>query len=102
MSSLLPHPDDYPKANFGGNLQATDYMIKPVQRICKYPLLMREVARNLPEGHRVQVQVIMSLSGIEAIAGTVNSAGESSEPVITFNVSERCTLKPDLYADTPH
>ena len=31
---------------------------------------MREVARNLPEGHQVQVQVIMSLSGIEAIAGT--------------------------------
>ena len=73
------------KANFGGNLQATDYMIKPVQRICKYPLLMREVARNLPEGHRVQVQVIMSLSGIEAIAGTVNSAGESSEPVISHS-----------------
>lgn len=84
QSSLLPLLATT-KANFGGNLQATDYMIKPVQRICKYPLLMREVARNLPEGHRVQVQVIMSLSGIEAIAGTVNSAGESSEPVISHS-----------------
>jgi hypothetical protein len=33
----------------GLSLQA--FLIKPVQRICKYPLLLRDIIQSTPEGH---------------------------------------------------
>lgn len=36
------------RAGTGSKLHLDDYLIKPIQRICKYPLLFRELERSSP------------------------------------------------------
>ena len=51
-----------------GRLQLRDFLVKPIQRMCKYPLLLREVAKHagktqecgaLPAGDAARAQAAM-------------------------------------------
>lgn len=55
------------------------YMIKPIQRICKYPLLIRELI-NKTEKHHEDYQKLQEASDkIEGIVGTINERKRESE-----------------------
>eukprot|EP01137_Pigoraptor_chileana_P027971 Opistho-2@11321 len=48
------------------------FLIKPVQRLLKYPLLLREMIRYTPEDTPTHKQLNEALAGITAVAGTIN------------------------------
>ncbi|KAI8377071.1 Dbl homology domain-containing protein [Choanephora cucurbitarum] len=47
-------------------------LIKPVQRILKYPLLMKELIQSTPQQHEDYDQLILALHNIKQIANQIN------------------------------
>ena len=54
-------------------LTLESYLIKPIQRICKYPLLLREVLKKTPETHPDFKDANDALEKIEAVITIVNN-----------------------------
>ena len=48
------------------------YLIKPIQRILKYPLLLREVKAFIPEGCPEQSALVMATNHMESVAELIN------------------------------
>lgn len=48
------------------------YLIKPIQRICKYPLLLRELIKYTPENWPAYSDLITALDAMKGIAHNVN------------------------------
>lgn len=48
------------------------FLVKPLQRICKYPLLLRELVKRLPEGSTDHKTMTLALQKIEATVAVVN------------------------------
>jgi len=48
------------------------FLIKPVQRICKYPLLLRELIKNTPESHPDHQELLRARDLIEKSVNTIN------------------------------
>src|SRR5690606_15343253 len=59
------------------NLQ--DYLIKPVQRICKYPLLFKELLKCTPQDHPDYWALEATLVKLEEVAHSVNQSKAQSE-----------------------
>lgn len=57
-----------------GSLTMQDYSIKPLQRICKYPLLFRELVKNLPQTHSMLPNAQNAAQSMEKIVTGVNEA----------------------------
>ncbi|KCV71091.1 hypothetical protein, variant [Fonticula alba] len=55
-------------------LSLESYLIKPVQRICKYPLLLRELSRSMTEEHPDFVHTQTATARIEELLSRINSA----------------------------
>lgn len=53
-------------------LTLESYLIKPVQRICKYPLLLRELLKHTPPGHKDKQLLEQSMTKIEEIVTAIN------------------------------
>eukprot|EP01094_Clydonella_sp_ATCC50884_P013095 TRINITY_DN23367_c0_g1_i1.p1 TRINITY_DN23367_c0_g1~~TRINITY_DN23367_c0_g1_i1.p1 ORF type:complete len:445 (-),score=75.27 TRINITY_DN23367_c0_g1_i1:97-1338(-) len=49
-----------------------DMLIKPVQRICKYPLLLRELLRYTPPAHPDRAKLESALEKIQSITKEIN------------------------------
>jgi len=60
-------------------LGLTDFLIKPVQRICKYPLLFKELARNTPEDHSDYISIMDAKKKIEDIVNYINEGQRKYE-----------------------
>lgn len=56
------------------NLNFDSFSIKPIQRLCKYPLLLRELQKSLPDGSPGANRVSKARDGIEGILVEINSA----------------------------
>ena len=54
-----------------------DFLIKPVQRILKYPLLFREMLKETAEGSEDHTVLANVLEKINAIATLINEASTS-------------------------
>lgn len=59
-----------PRQDQSGSLAS--YMIKPVQRVLKYPLLLREMASHLEESPAAKQRVLSALDGLSRLAGHIN------------------------------
>jgi hypothetical protein len=60
------------------NLKLRDFLIKPVQRVCKYPLLYREIIKYAPD-EDTKVTAIKTQSQLMTIADQVNQMMKLNE-----------------------
>ena len=54
-------------------------LIKPVQRLCKYPLLFRELLHEIPEGHVHHDLVLRAARAVTTVAAEVNETVREAE-----------------------
>ncbi|KAJ8523543.1 hypothetical protein ONZ45_g114 [Pleurotus djamor] len=80
-----------------------DYMIKPVQRICKYPLLLDQLLPrkhvSAPSCRKTDVHVVVesATQAMRHVAGSVDEARHKQDVTIQSNlVASRMTLMPSL------
>jgi len=62
-------------------LDIPGYLIKPVQRICRYPLLIREMLKMTGENHVDRANLLLSLEKLESIVAIVNESTPKAEMV---------------------
>lgn len=60
-------------------LYLRDFLVKPIQRICKYPLLFRELTKLTAEGSQDLEDLQQTQSTFEEIAGRVNTNKAAQE-----------------------
>jgi hypothetical protein len=65
----------------GRGLSLESFLIKPVQRICKYPLLIRELERFSEKAGNIKDKELLRLAavGIEKVVTLVNEATRDAE-----------------------
>ena len=76
-------------------LKLLDYLIKPVQRLCKYTLLLREIERATPDAHPEIQDLKLALEKITSIVNKVNATAKES-----VNISSLISLEERL-SDMP-
>lgn len=67
------------------------FLIKPVQRICKYPLFFRELLSNIPENTEAHRKVQEASEIIGEVVNHVNEERRRSENVLRMIEIERTT-----------
>jgi len=60
-------------------LNLYNFLIKPVQRLCKYPLLLRELYKNTPEEHPDSKRLLDAKNKIEEVVQQVNDGRRQFE-----------------------
>jgi len=55
------------------------YLLKPVQRICKYPLLLRELSKCTEENAAEHAQIIKGLEAMKAVTVFINELKKRRE-----------------------
>ena len=55
------------------------WLIKPVQRLCKYPLLLRELKAQSPEGHPDHDSINTAKAKIDEVVDVVNEGKRTAE-----------------------
>lgn len=56
-----------------GGLDLPSFLIKPIQRLCRYPLLLSEVVKHMPDDHPSRAAMISTRDNVERVAHEVNS-----------------------------
>eukprot|EP00026_Physarum_polycephalum_P001560 Phypoly_transcript_01562.p1 GENE.Phypoly_transcript_01562~~Phypoly_transcript_01562.p1 ORF type:complete len:996 (+),score=153.51 Phypoly_transcript_01562:124-3111(+) len=59
--------------------EMSGYLIKPVQRICRYPLLIKEIVKSTPAGHHTLEELQEALNCVEQTLQEINEAQGSIE-----------------------
>ena len=83
-------------------LQLGAFLIKPVQRLCKYPLLLRELIKNTPEDHPDFADLKAAEAKVQTVVSFVNEAkrmaeGQAKMREIEAEVSIEGLAIPDRY-----
>eukprot|EP01128_Nolandella_sp_AFSM9_P008660 TRINITY_DN5350_c0_g1_i1.p1 TRINITY_DN5350_c0_g1~~TRINITY_DN5350_c0_g1_i1.p1 ORF type:complete len:1286 (-),score=427.02 TRINITY_DN5350_c0_g1_i1:177-3959(-) len=60
----------------GRSLKA--FLVKPIQRICKYPVFIKSLLANTPDNHHDRLAIVQALSAFENIVVRVNSSKDQS------------------------
>ncbi|XP_045852788.1 phosphatidylinositol 3,4,5-trisphosphate-dependent Rac exchanger 2 protein-like [Meles meles] len=55
------------------------YLVTPIQRICKYPLLLKELLKRTPRKHSVYAAVMEALQAMKAVYPNINEAKRQME-----------------------
>ncbi|XP_048452339.1 phosphatidylinositol 3,4,5-trisphosphate-dependent Rac exchanger 2 protein isoform X2 [Rhincodon typus] len=55
------------------------YLVAPIQRICKYPLLLKELMKRTPKRHNDHAAVIEALQAMKTVCSTINEAKRQME-----------------------
>jgi len=63
------------------NTPLSGFLIKPVQRIFKYPLLLKELSKSLPSESQLTNILQRTIESVEAILSTINEAKRTEEQV---------------------
>ncbi|KAJ3103449.1 Phosphatidylinositol 3,4,5-trisphosphate-dependent Rac exchanger 2 protein [Phlyctochytrium bullatum] len=61
----------------GRGLSLESFLIKPVQRICKYPLLLRELLKHVDKSHKDYANLSLATEKIELVVAQVNEATQA-------------------------
>eukprot|EP01124_Arcella_intermedia_P018650 TRINITY_DN2574_c0_g1_i2.p1 TRINITY_DN2574_c0_g1~~TRINITY_DN2574_c0_g1_i2.p1 ORF type:complete len:837 (-),score=193.64 TRINITY_DN2574_c0_g1_i2:1416-3926(-) len=87
FSQFLKDTHSNPKCR---GLSLNDYLIKPVQRLCKYPLLFRELAKFTPKDHPDYNSVISTqelFQNVTEVTNKMSAHKEILEKLINFYTS---------------
>lgn len=76
FSSYLVSVRDHPQLRGLGLL---DWLIKPVQRVTKYPLLLRELEKYTPENHSDRENTVLAAKAVQELVDQVNIAAKQME-----------------------
>ena len=80
------------------------FLIKPTQRICKYPLLLADILKHTPDYHEDYDKLAQSLEKVKAILDTINErkrVSEATSKLIEINsLLDTCDI--DLIVPTRH
>jgi hypothetical protein len=79
FASALENLESAPEVASGGGLLS--FLVKPVQRVCKYPLLLRELQRNTPLEHPDHIAVGSALEIIGRLVDKVNMTARETENI---------------------
>jgi RhoGEF domain len=60
-------------------LDLASFLLKPIQRICKYPLLLKELLKNTPESDLDYKAVQKGLIAINGVVSYVNNKRGEAE-----------------------
>ncbi|XP_067836414.1 phosphatidylinositol 3,4,5-trisphosphate-dependent Rac exchanger 2 protein isoform X2 [Heptranchias perlo] len=55
------------------------YLVAPIQRICKYPLLLKELMKRTPRRHNDYAAVLEALQAMKTVCSTINEAKRQME-----------------------
>uniref|UniRef100_H3AA93 Phosphatidylinositol-3,4,5-trisphosphate dependent Rac exchange factor 2 n=1 Tax=Latimeria chalumnae TaxID=7897 RepID=H3AA93_LATCH len=55
------------------------YLVAPIQRICKYPLLLKELLKRTPRRHNDYLAVMEALQAMKAVCSNINEAKRQME-----------------------
>uniref|UniRef100_A0A8C9PYS4 Phosphatidylinositol 3,4,5-trisphosphate-dependent Rac exchanger 2 protein n=1 Tax=Spermophilus dauricus TaxID=99837 RepID=A0A8C9PYS4_SPEDA len=55
------------------------YLVTPIQRICKYPLLLKELLKRTPRKHSDYMAVMEALQAMKAVCSNINEAKRQME-----------------------
>jgi len=61
------------------NLRLSDYLIKPIQRLCKYPLIFREILKSTPPDHKDRAFMEETMHSLERLTDHVNECNQQAE-----------------------
>jgi len=61
------------------NLGLADYLIEPVQRICRYPLFFKELLKLTDENHLMYAKLKAASEAVGRIANQVDQTGQEAE-----------------------
>eukprot|EP01103_Thecamoeba_quadrilineata_P003208 TRINITY_DN13008_c0_g1_i1.p1 TRINITY_DN13008_c0_g1~~TRINITY_DN13008_c0_g1_i1.p1 ORF type:complete len:642 (+),score=138.67 TRINITY_DN13008_c0_g1_i1:79-2004(+) len=64
----------------GGTLLS--YLIKPIQRLCKYPLLLKQIQNYLPNDHSDHSNITIAIDKVEKVVAQVNDSKMKIENVM--------------------
>ncbi|KAJ3194523.1 Myosin 10A, isoform D [Irineochytrium annulatum] len=78
VAKFLDHCAAAPESR---NLGLLHFLLKPVQRICKYPLLLREILKATDNDHPDAENLRGALSKIETVVTIVNEGARQAEAV---------------------
>eukprot|EP01102_Stenamoeba_stenopodia_P020716 TRINITY_DN8187_c0_g1_i1.p1 TRINITY_DN8187_c0_g1~~TRINITY_DN8187_c0_g1_i1.p1 ORF type:complete len:593 (-),score=95.56 TRINITY_DN8187_c0_g1_i1:18-1796(-) len=70
----------------------SDFLIEPLQRICKYPLLLRAVLKNTPQKHEDYALLQNALEKVESVVEQINDRTRQVN-----NVQKLSELKSQLF-----
>eukprot|EP00939_MAST-03C_sp_MAST-3C-sp1_P005103 g5103.t1 len=59
-------------ASKSGTIGLDSMLVKPVQRICKYPLFFRGLLKHMEEGHPSRPKIVNAMNKIKAVASKVD------------------------------
>ncbi|TPX39828.1 hypothetical protein SeMB42_g06228 [Synchytrium endobioticum] len=62
------------------NLDLGGFLIKPVQRLCKYPLLLKEIMKYTPETKADYAALKLALEKMQSVVSLVNEGAKDSTP----------------------
>eukprot|EP01122_Echinamoeba_exundans_P010532 TRINITY_DN3965_c1_g1_i1.p1 TRINITY_DN3965_c1_g1~~TRINITY_DN3965_c1_g1_i1.p1 ORF type:complete len:1063 (-),score=120.54 TRINITY_DN3965_c1_g1_i1:34-3222(-) len=79
FASAMEALESAPEVISGGGLLS--FLVKPVQRVCKYPLLLRELQRNTPMEHPDFAAVGTALEIIGRLVDKVNMTARETENI---------------------
>lgn len=76
FNTYLASVRDHPQLRGLGLL---DWLIKPVQRVTKYPLLLRELEKHTPENHSDRENTVLAAMAVQELVDQVNIAAKQME-----------------------
>ncbi|KAG0711649.1 Intersectin-1 [Chionoecetes opilio] len=68
----------------------TSFLLKPMQRITRYPLLIKQLLKYTPEGHPDYYNTQEALSASETLCAQVNEAVSQRENTDKLEWMQRC------------
>ncbi|KAJ3216189.1 Myosin 10A, isoform D [Dinochytrium kinnereticum] len=81
------------------NLGLQHFLLKPIQRICKYPLFLRELIKNTEACHSDYPDLVKALLKIETVVTIVNEGARQAEGIHKMlELQNRFTQKVNIVA----